>query len=263
MAHAAIAFAKAQRAAPHDGLHDVDRPRRHEHGHGGRRRPRQPPARPAPPRRRLRQPRSRTRSSSRSRTSAIPTISANDCFRPVSRYWDRITRPEQLLQSLPAAHRGPHGSGRLRPRDAGPAPGRPGGGLRLPRALLRAARPPAPPAGTRSGRARRGGRPAPARASGRCSSPAAASTTPWPRRRSGAFAERHGIPVAETQAGKGALPWDHPACVGAIGVMRLDARPTRSRPRPTSSSPSGPASADFTTGSRALFQAPGPRPWWR
>src|SRR6188474_2312236 len=31
------------------------------------------------------------------------TVSANDCFRPVSRYWDRITRPEQLLQSLPAA----------------------------------------------------------------------------------------------------------------------------------------------------------------
>ena len=34
-----------------------------------------------------------------------PTISANDCFRPVSRYWDRITRPEQLLASLPAALR--------------------------------------------------------------------------------------------------------------------------------------------------------------
>src|SRR5688572_5796237 len=33
------------------------------------------------------------------------TISANDCFRPVSRYWDRITRPEQLLASLPAALR--------------------------------------------------------------------------------------------------------------------------------------------------------------
>src|SRR5207253_9824464 len=30
------------------------------------------------------------------------TVSANDCFRPVSRYWDRITRPEQLLRSLPA-----------------------------------------------------------------------------------------------------------------------------------------------------------------
>jgi len=33
------------------------------------------------------------------------TISANDCFRPVSRYWDRITRPEQVLASLPAALR--------------------------------------------------------------------------------------------------------------------------------------------------------------
>src|SRR6059058_1390060 len=32
-------------------------------------------------------------------------ISVNDCFRPVSRYWDRIVRPEQLLTSLPAALR--------------------------------------------------------------------------------------------------------------------------------------------------------------
>src|SRR6187455_3263966 len=31
------------------------------------------------------------------------TVSANDCFRPVSRYWDRITRPEQLLRALPEA----------------------------------------------------------------------------------------------------------------------------------------------------------------
>ena len=29
------------------------------------------------------------------------TVSANDCFRPVSRYFDRITRPEQLLNALP------------------------------------------------------------------------------------------------------------------------------------------------------------------
>ncbi|MGH9549457.1 MAG: thiamine pyrophosphate-binding protein, partial [Terriglobales bacterium] len=32
-------------------------------------------------------------------------ISVNDCFRPVSRYWDRINRPEQLLTSLPEAMR--------------------------------------------------------------------------------------------------------------------------------------------------------------
>ena len=31
------------------------------------------------------------------------TVSANDCFRPVSRYFDRITRPEQILAALPRA----------------------------------------------------------------------------------------------------------------------------------------------------------------
>ena len=31
------------------------------------------------------------------------TVSANDCFRPVSRYFDRITRPEQILTALPRA----------------------------------------------------------------------------------------------------------------------------------------------------------------
>src|SRR5438132_1098324 len=34
-----------------------------------------------------------------------PTISVNDCFRPVSRWWDRIPRPEQLIASLPQAMR--------------------------------------------------------------------------------------------------------------------------------------------------------------
>src|SRR6059058_398082 len=32
-------------------------------------------------------------------------ISVNDCFKPVSRYWDRISRPDQLLSSLPEAMR--------------------------------------------------------------------------------------------------------------------------------------------------------------
>jgi len=36
---------------------------------------------------------------------ADPTVSANDCLRPVSRLWDRITRPEQILASLPQAMR--------------------------------------------------------------------------------------------------------------------------------------------------------------
>ncbi|MGA8274040.1 MAG: thiamine pyrophosphate-binding protein, partial [Candidatus Sulfotelmatobacter sp.] len=38
-------------------------------------------------------------------SSRTQDISANDCFKPVSRYWDRIQRPEQLLTSLPEAMR--------------------------------------------------------------------------------------------------------------------------------------------------------------
>ena len=36
---------------------------------------------------------------------ASQDISVNDCFKPVSRYWDRIERPEQILTALPAAMR--------------------------------------------------------------------------------------------------------------------------------------------------------------
>lgn len=45
-----------------------------------------------------------------------PTLTTNDCFRPVSRYFDRITRPEQIVTSLPAALRV-----LLDPADCGPA----------------------------------------------------------------------------------------------------------------------------------------------
>jgi 3D-(3,5/4)-trihydroxycyclohexane-1,2-dione acylhydrolase (decyclizing) len=72
------------------------------------------------------------------------------------------------------------------------------------------------------------------------------------------FAEGSDIPVAETQGGKGALPWNHPCHLGSIGV--------------TGSSAANAAAAeadlivgvgtrlqDFTTGSRALFRLPGHR----
>lgn len=45
-----------------------------------------------------------------------PSISVNDCFRPVSRYWDRITHPEQIISSLPQAV-----ATMLDPADCGPA----------------------------------------------------------------------------------------------------------------------------------------------
>ena len=67
-----------------------------------------------------------------------PSITVNDAFKPVTRYWDRIVEPEQVVHSLPHAV-----ATMLDPATCGPAflglpAGRPGRGVRLPRPLLRA-----------------------------------------------------------------------------------------------------------------------------
>ncbi len=77
-----------------------------------------------------------------------PTLGLNDAFRSVSRYWDRIVHPLQIVTSLPAAL-----ATLLDPADCGPAflasaAGRAGMGGRLLRGLLRQARPPHPPPGS-------------------------------------------------------------------------------------------------------------------
>ena len=174
-----------------------------------------------------------------------PTISANDCFRPVSRYWDRIMRPEQLLQSLPAAHRV-----LTDPADCGPVT------LALPQdvqaeafdypeRLLRAARAPAPAPGARSRPARAAAAAASTAPSGRSSSPAAASTTPLAEPALAPSPSATASRSRETQAGKGSLPWDHP--LPRRRDRRAPARPppTRSPPTPTSSSRVGTRLADF------------------
>jgi 3D-(3,5/4)-trihydroxycyclohexane-1,2-dione acylhydrolase (decyclizing) len=66
------------------------------------------------------------------------TVSANDCFRPVSRYWDRITRPEQLLRALPEAVSVLTDPADCGPGDARVAAGRAGGGGRFSGKLFRA-----------------------------------------------------------------------------------------------------------------------------
>ena len=185
------------------------------------------------------------------------TVSANDCFRPVSRYFDRITRPEQLLAALPRAM-----AVLTDPAECGPvtlafcqdvqaeACDWPEDFFR--RRLWVTRRQPADPreierlaARLRAAKAAIDrGRPAAARAYYAQAEAALAQ-----------FAARTGVPVAETQAGKGALPWDHPQAVGSIGV--------------TGSSAANAAAAgadlvvgigtrlqDFTTGSRALFAHP-------
>ena len=144
-------------------------------------------------------------------------ISANDCFRPVSRYWDRITRPEQVLAALPAALRV-----LTDPAECGPAT------IAFPqdvqpesydypieffrRRVHRLRRPEADAdelhaAVTALKAARR-----PLIVAGGGVKYALAEA------RLRKFAEAHDVPVAETQAGKGSLAWDHRMNMGAIGV---------------------------------------------
>lgn len=145
------------------------------------------------------------------------TMTTNDCFKPVSRFFDRITRPEQLLTSLPQAMRV-----LTDPVECGPVT------LALPQdvqtmafdfpehffavkvhklrrqltdevelaeaiALIKDAKKPLLIAG-----------------GGVHYSGALAELD--------AFVSEHKIPVGETQAGKGALPWDHPQNMGSMGV---------------------------------------------
>ena len=66
------------------------------------------------------------------------------------------------------------------------------------------------------------------------------------------FAERHGLPVAETQAGKGALAWTHRLNVGAIGVTGTAAATELARTADLVLAV-GSRLQDFTTGSHALW----------
>jgi 3D-(3,5/4)-trihydroxycyclohexane-1,2-dione acylhydrolase (decyclizing) len=147
-----------------------------------------------------------------------PTVSVNDAFRPVTRYWDRITHPEQIISSLPQAI-----ATLLDPADCGPA----FLGLCQDTQELAFAYParffeptlhtvPRP----RPDRARladavaklRGAkRPLIIAGGGVRYSFAEASVA--------AFAERRGIPLTETIAGKGGVTHDHPAHAGPIGVV--------------------------------------------
>jgi 3D-(3,5/4)-trihydroxycyclohexane-1,2-dione acylhydrolase (decyclizing) len=182
------------------------------------------------------------------------TVSANDCFRPVSRYFDRITRPEQLLAALPRALQV-----LTDPAECGPVTlalcqdvqaeaydfplrffeprvwrqRRPHPDLHeLERAvaLLRAAKKPLIVAG-----------------GGVHYADALTELAD--------FALQHSIPVAETQAGKSALPYDYPMNVGAIGVTGTGAA-NRLAAEADVVLAIGTRLQDFTTGSRSLFQNP-------
>jgi 3D-(3,5/4)-trihydroxycyclohexane-1,2-dione acylhydrolase (decyclizing) len=178
-------------------------------------------------------------------------VSVNDCFRPVSRYWDRIYRPEQLLTALPEAMRvltSPAETGAVTlalPQDTQTE------AFDYPEAFFE----------TRVwtiGRQR-----GDAAAIRRAADALRASKTPLIVAGGGVlyseaaealrrFAEATGIAVAETQAGKSAMPWDHPQSVGAIGVTGTSAANHLARQADLIIA-IGTRLADFTTMSNTAF----------
>jgi len=188
---------------------------------------------------------------------ADATVSANDCLRPVSRYFDRIQRPQQLIQSLPRAV-----ATMLDPATCGPAT----------LAFCQDAQTEAAdfPASLFERRVWRIRRPAPdPREVDELAGRLRAAKAPLIIAGGGVIyagaeaalerlAEGAQIPVAETQAGRGALPWDHPLALGAVGVTGTSAA-NRAAAEADLVIGVGTRLQDFTTGSRALFANPAVR----
>ncbi|HWZ70203.1 MAG TPA: 3D-(3,5/4)-trihydroxycyclohexane-1,2-dione acylhydrolase (decyclizing) [Casimicrobiaceae bacterium] len=177
-------------------------------------------------------------------------VSANDCFKPVSRYFDRITYPEQLLTALPRAIRvltdtalcGPVTL--ALPQDVQTMAYEFPEDFLAPPAVLFGA---APPMESELARAvavlRESKRPLIIAGGGVLYAEASEALR--------AFAEAHRVPVAETQAGKGALSWDHPLQLGAIGVTGSTAANALAREADVVLA-IGTRLQDFTTGSHSL-----------
>ncbi|MGZ0228891.1 MAG: 3D-(3,5/4)-trihydroxycyclohexane-1,2-dione acylhydrolase (decyclizing) [Acidimicrobiales bacterium] len=184
----------------------------------------------------------------------VPSTTVNDSFRPVARYWDRITTPDQILTSLPQAI-----NTMLDPADCGPAffglpqdvqamafdvpnefltpkhhpivrPRPDRGQLAAAVAALRGAKQPLILAG-----------------GGVHYSFAEAALL--------AFAEQHRIPVVETVAGKASLVATHELNAGPIGVTGCDSANTLAAQADVILAV-GSRMQDFTTGSWTLFQHP-------
>ncbi len=143
-------------------------------------------------------------------------LSANDCLRPVSRYFDRIERPEQLIDALPAAMRvltSPAETGAVTlalPQDVQPEAWDWPDDLLAPRVwVVPRDRPDAASLARAAEIIAASERPMIVSGGGVLYSDACEALS--------AFASRFGIPVTETQAGKGALAWDHPQQMGALG----------------------------------------------
>ncbi len=178
----------------------------------------------------------------------------NDCFKPVSRYWDRIYRPEQLITALPEAMRvltSPSDCGAVTlalPQDVQAEAYEYPAEMFEKRVWLIRRGEPDRVSLQRAAEAIRGAqRPLIVAGGGVLMSEAAEALT--------AFVERTGIPVAETQAGKGSLRWNHPQAVGAIGATGTLAANRLAREADVVIG-IGTRYTDFTTASMTAFQNP-------
>src|SRR5215218_7430497 len=187
-------------------------------------------------------------------SAASQDVSVNDCFRPVSRYWDRINRPEQLITVLPEALRvltSPSETGAVTlclPQDVQveaceypdilfrrrvwtiPRPRPDLALLQQAATWLRTARAPIIVAG-----------------GGAIYSEATGAVA--------RFAGTTGIPVVETMAGKGTMPFDHPNALGAVGVTGAAGANRMARDADVVIVV-GSRLSDFTTMSKTAFQHP-------
>ena len=181
-------------------------------------------------------------------------VSVNDCLRPVSRYWDRMNRPEQLISALPAAMRvltSPTETGAVTlalPQDVQAE------AFDFPTTLFEPrvhriprARPDRAALERAADLISRSQRPLIVAGGGVIYSDASDALA--------AFATRFGIPVVETQAGKGSLAWDHPLQLGAIGVSGGSAGNAAAREADLVLAV-GTRLADFTTASWTAWQDP-------
>jgi 3D-(3,5/4)-trihydroxycyclohexane-1,2-dione acylhydrolase (decyclizing) len=182
------------------------------------------------------------------------TVSVNDCLRPVSRYFERVERPEQLVPAALEAMRvltDPADTGAVTlamPEDVQTE------AFEVPEAFLEERlwtiyrRPPAPEALARAAAMLHSAeRPLIVAGGGVIYSEATAALR--------AFADATGIPVCETQAGRGALPSDHPLSLGAVGATGTAAANRLAREADLVIG-IGTRWSDFTTASKSAFQIP-------
>ncbi|HEX6478869.1 MAG TPA: thiamine pyrophosphate-binding protein [Ktedonobacteraceae bacterium] len=181
-------------------------------------------------------------------------ISVNDCFKPVSRCWDRITRPEQLLTSLPEAMRvltSPAETGAVTlalPQDVQVT------AFSYPEEIFSRRvwhiprnRPDSKSLEKAADAIRASRRPLIVAGGGVIYSEAT--------RLLQQFVEQTGIPVGETMAGKGSLRYDHPFNLGAIGATGTFAANRIARDADLVIG-IGTRYSDFTTSSKTAFQSP-------